>query len=66
MPTLRQGDAQGLQARCWQAFKEVEASGLSGEEAVMAAFELNKNDCVRASSGESNGLKAQSALDIGR
>ena len=35
--------------RMLDAFKEVEASGLSGEEAVMAAFELNKNDLTRVS-----------------
>jgi len=35
--------------RMLEAFKEVEASGLSGEEAVMAAFELNKNDYTRVS-----------------
>jgi glutamate synthase (ferredoxin) len=35
--------------RMLEAFKEVQASGLSGEEAVMAAFELNKNDRTRVS-----------------
>jgi len=30
-------------------FKEVESSGLSGEEAIMAAFELNRNDVSRVS-----------------
>ncbi|MCX6079093.1 MAG: glutamate synthase large subunit [Chloroflexi bacterium] len=35
--------------RMLEAFKEVEASGLSGDEAVMAAFELNKNDRTRVS-----------------
>jgi glutamate synthase (ferredoxin) len=35
--------------RALQAFKEVEAQGLSGEEAVMAAFEMNKNDVARVS-----------------
>lgn len=35
--------------RMLQSFKEVEASGLSGDEAVMAAFELNKNDVARVS-----------------
>ncbi len=35
--------------RMLEAFKEVEASGLSGEDAVMAAFELNKNDRTRVS-----------------
>ena len=35
--------------RMLQAFKEVEASGLSGDEAVMAAFQLNSRDLVRAS-----------------
>jgi glutamate synthase (NADPH) large chain len=35
--------------RVLEAIKEVEASGLSGEEAVMAAFELNKNDRSRVS-----------------
>ncbi|NLF50696.1 MAG: glutamate synthase large subunit [Leptolinea sp.] len=32
-----------------QAIRQVEASGLSGEEAIMAAFELNTRDYVRAS-----------------
>jgi glutamate synthase (ferredoxin) len=35
--------------RMLAAFKEVEAAGLSGEEAVMAAFEQNKNDLARVS-----------------
>jgi glutamate synthase (ferredoxin) len=35
--------------RMLAAFKEVEAAGLSGEEAVMAAFEQNKNDQARVS-----------------
>jgi glutamate synthase (ferredoxin) len=35
--------------RMQQAFHDVEAMGLSGDEAVMAAFELNSNDLVRAS-----------------
>ena len=35
--------------RVMQAFKDVENSGLSGDEAIMAAFELNKNDMVRVS-----------------
>ncbi len=35
--------------RMLEAFKEVQASGLSGEAAVMAAFELNKNDRTRVS-----------------
>jgi glutamate synthase domain-containing protein 3 len=35
--------------RVLQAFEEVKATGLSGEEAVMAAFELNKNDLSRVS-----------------
>jgi len=30
-------------------FKEVKSSGLSGEEAIMAAFEMNKNDVSRVS-----------------
>ncbi|NJN96930.1 MAG: glutamate synthase large subunit [Anaerolineales bacterium] len=33
--------------RVLAAFREVEAAGLSGEEAVMAAFEQNKNDQAR-------------------
>ncbi len=33
--------------RMMEAFREVEAEGLSGEEAAMAAFELNKNDSAR-------------------
>jgi glutamate synthase (NADPH/NADH) large chain len=35
--------------RVLAALQEVQASGLSGEEAVMAAFELNKNDRSRVS-----------------
>jgi glutamate synthase (ferredoxin) len=35
--------------RVLEAFAEVEAKGLSGEEAVMAAFELNKSDAKRVS-----------------
>jgi glutamate synthase (ferredoxin) len=35
--------------RMLEAMKEVEASGLSGDDAVMAAFELNKNDRTRVS-----------------
>ncbi len=35
--------------RMLEAFAQVQASGLSGEEAVMAAFELNKNDTARVS-----------------
>ena len=35
--------------RMLEAFKEVEASGLSGDDAVMAAFEINKNDRTRVS-----------------
>ena len=35
--------------RVLQAFDEVKASGLSGEDAVMAAFELNKSDRTRVS-----------------
>ena len=35
--------------RMMQIFKEVKSSGLSGEEAVMAAFELNRNDVSRVS-----------------
>ena len=35
--------------RMLDAFKEVEAAGLSGDDAVMAAFELNKNDRTRVS-----------------
>ncbi len=35
--------------RVLAAFREVEAAGLSGEEAVMAAFEQNKNDQARVS-----------------
>ncbi|MBK9925286.1 MAG: glutamate synthase large subunit [Anaerolineales bacterium] len=34
-------------ARMMQMVKEVEASGLSGEEALMAAFELNTKDVAR-------------------
>jgi len=33
--------------RVLQAFAEVQKQGLSGDEAVMAAFELNKNDASR-------------------
>jgi glutamate synthase (NADPH/NADH) large chain len=35
--------------RMMEAFRKVEAEGLSGEEAAMAAFELNKNDRARVS-----------------
>jgi len=35
--------------RMLEAFEEVEALGLSGEQAVMAAFEENKNDLARVS-----------------
>lgn len=35
--------------RMLEAFEEVAAKGLSGEEAIMAAFELNKNDKTRVS-----------------
>ena len=35
--------------RMLQAFRDVEAEGLSGDEAVMAAFELNSRDLVRVS-----------------
>jgi glutamate synthase (NADPH/NADH) large chain len=35
--------------RMLDAFAQVEAAGLSGEEAVMTAFELNKNDEARVS-----------------
>ncbi|MBN1305003.1 MAG: glutamate synthase large subunit [Anaerolineales bacterium] len=35
--------------RTLQAFKEMEENGMSGEEAVMAAFEWNKNDLSRVS-----------------
>ncbi|MBN1217317.1 MAG: glutamate synthase large subunit [Anaerolineae bacterium] len=35
--------------RMLEAFKEVEATGLSGEEAIMVAFEKNKNDLTRVS-----------------
>ena len=35
--------------RMLEAFKRVEAAGLSGDEAVMAAFEQNKNDLARVS-----------------
>ncbi len=35
--------------RMLQAIREIESSGLSGDEAVMAAFELNKNDLARVS-----------------
>jgi len=33
--------------RMIEAFERVKASGLSGDEAVMAAFEMNKNDLAR-------------------
>ena len=33
--------------RMLQAFEQAEASGMSGDDAVMAAFELNKNDLLR-------------------
>ncbi len=35
--------------RMLEAFRSVEAEGLSGEEAVMAAFQLNSRDLVRVS-----------------
>jgi glutamate synthase (ferredoxin) len=35
--------------RMLEAFEQVQALGLSGEEAVMAAFEQNKNDLARVS-----------------
>jgi len=35
--------------RMLQAMQSVENDGLSGEEAVMAAFEMNKSDLVRVS-----------------
>jgi len=35
--------------RVLQAFKEVESTGLSGDESVMAAFVMNKNDLARVS-----------------
>ena len=35
--------------RMLEAFRLVEAAGISGEEAVMAAFEQNKNDLTRVS-----------------
>jgi len=33
--------------RMMEAYAQVTADGLSGEEAMMAAFELNKNDTAR-------------------
>jgi len=35
--------------RMLQAFRDVEAAGLSGEEAVMAAFNINISDAIRVS-----------------
>jgi glutamate synthase (ferredoxin) len=35
--------------RVLQAFEQVQRDGLSGDQAVMAAFELNKNDVARVS-----------------
>jgi glutamate synthase (ferredoxin) len=35
--------------RVLQAYREIETAGLSGDDAVMAAFELNSQDLVRAS-----------------
>ena len=35
--------------RMLEIFAEVEAQGLSGDEALMAAFEQNKNDLSRVS-----------------
>ena len=35
--------------RMLQAIRDVEASGLSGDEAVMAVFEMNKNELARVS-----------------
>jgi glutamate synthase (ferredoxin) len=34
--------------RVLQAYREIESAGLSGEQAIMAAFELNSKDLVRA------------------
>ncbi|MEZ4716369.1 MAG: hypothetical protein R2851_09825 [Caldilineaceae bacterium] len=33
--------------RMLEIFAEVEAQGLSGDNALMAAFEMNKNDLTR-------------------
>ena len=42
------GSSRRITSAMLQAFKDVEAAGLSGEEAVMAAFELNKQrSCPR-------------------
>jgi glutamate synthase (ferredoxin) len=35
--------------RMLQAIHDVEATGISGDEAVMAAFEMNSRDLVRVS-----------------
>ena len=35
--------------RMLKAFRDVESAGLSGDEAVMAAFEMNSSDLVRVS-----------------
>ncbi len=35
--------------RMLQAYQEIEATGVSGENVVMAAFELNSQDLVRVS-----------------
>jgi glutamate synthase (NADPH) large chain len=45
---VRQGHAQGLQAHA-AGLQGSREEGLSGEEAVMAAFEMNKNDVARVS-----------------
>ena len=44
---IRQSDAEGLQARAAIASNESQSQGLSGEEAIMAAFEENVEDAAR-------------------
>ena len=48
--SFRQGDAEGLQTRA-ASLKRVTAAGLSGEEAIMAAFEENAKDASRVGGG---------------
>ena len=40
-----------MNKRVLQAFERVKAAGLSGEEAVMAAFEANSKDASRVGGG---------------
>ena len=46
-PLFVRGDSQGLSAACWRHQNKMLATGLSREEADMAAFELNAKDAAR-------------------